>query len=91
MTTWTTRTGERIRLQDMTDLHLTNAIKLTQRKLEAAQDEMDASFSAGVSGEMATYYAEGAQAEASATVAGLALQLRALEDERKHRKREVRL
>ncbi len=82
---WRTREGVRIALPDMTDLHLRNAIRFVKRKIEDAEDDEAATYGASCSGEAATYYAAGAQDDATAKVIGLRLALDVLEREQKRR------
>jgi hypothetical protein len=52
---WTTKDGERIRICDMTDAHLLNAIRMCERAHKVAQLGMPYPM---FQGEMASYYAE---------------------------------
>jgi len=52
---WTTATGERTKIRDMTDTHLMNAIHYLDRKLDEAKREMPFPL---FQGEMAQFYAE---------------------------------
>lgn len=54
---WTTKTGEKIRIKDLTDSHLLNILKLLERA-KFGQDNMIAGLACMMNGEMAQYYAE---------------------------------
>ena len=56
---WVMRDKRKIRLGDMTDSHLANAIRMLRRKIEKLWDEMGAGYSyiGGNPDSMGTYYA----------------------------------
>lgn len=51
---WTTKSGEKLRIVDMTDSHLVNTIRMLERKCVNHDTMIYPSFG----GEMAQYYAE---------------------------------
>lgn len=58
---WTTKNGTKLRICDMGDSHLVNAIKLCQRKAASElTEEIGAAYGvlAGLNGEMAQFYCE---------------------------------
>ncbi len=60
--TWTTRSGQVIKIRDMSNQHLGHAIRLLRRlaKQRRPEVELDAtSFAVSCRGDMATYYTEG--------------------------------
>jgi hypothetical protein len=78
---WTTKAGQVLNLRDMSDLHLTNTIAMMVRKLDAAEAAHHAAYSWSPSGDMASYYAEGAQADAGNRMASIARKLHLLRAE----------
>ncbi len=78
---WTTRTGEKIRIRDLTDTHLRNIIALIERRLKDAEAEIDAGYSYSGSGEMAQYYACGFADDACRKYGSLRMCLEKLKEE----------
>ncbi len=78
---WTTRTGHKIRIRDLTDAHLRNIIALVERRLTEAEAEIDAGYSYSGSGEMAQYYACGAADDACRKSSALRMCLEKLKEE----------
>lgn len=59
--TWTMRDGTTIKIEDMTDSHLLNSMKMLERSVKDMREdtEMQAcGFLSSLQGEMASYYAE---------------------------------
>jgi hypothetical protein len=55
---WTTREGERIPVEQMTDAHLANAVAFLKRRIADLDEESDAAAGWGGSGDMSSYYAD---------------------------------
>lgn len=59
--TWTMRDGTTIKIEDMTDSHLLNSMKLLERSVKDMREGTEVQacgFLSSLQGEMASYYAE---------------------------------
>ena len=65
---WTTENHQKIRICDLTDVHLLNVLKMLKRNaIQRQEDESESAWATAftVSGDMASYYAEQAADEVS--------------------------
>ena len=59
--TWTMRDGTTIKIEDMTDSHLLNSMKMLERNVKDMREDTEVQacgFLSSLQGEMASYYAE---------------------------------